>query len=108
MNRRDFLISLAGLPLLGFLKPEVPKTQPAEFDVAGLYDSGGIPVLPIDNASTLVKWNGAGDSWESIDGGETWEQTGFRELAVSGEFVYGDILVVWDGHTWKEIDNSLT
>lgn len=80
LTRRNFLKVLAGLPTLALLKPEVAEAEAVEPKEKGqsLYDSGEIRSLPTGEYTNLVKWNGLGDSWESVDGGKTWIQTSFR------------------------------
>lgn len=73
MNRRDALKLLAGLPLLGFLKPEaVEADNPIFFDIV---EESREPKTFTELIRPSVRWNGAGDSWKSEDGGKTWVQT---------------------------------
>lgn len=110
MNRRDALKLLAGLPLLGFLKPEAVEAdtilsdwaEPKEEGV-NLYDGGEIGIMPTGEYTNLVKWNGAGDSTLAIGPDGT--------LYIGGAFVNPPIsndeyLATWNGRTWIQIEES--
>lgn len=108
MNRRDFLGLLAGLPLLGFMKPEVVEATEEISTEDSLTVRFNYPEPWAESeGGKLVRWNGAGDSWESNDSGKTWTQMGFRPtleiqpdgvLYVSGNFLEEDIEQVRQRH----------
>lgn len=109
LTRRNFLKALAGLPALALLKSEAAEA--AELDLSSVAldslegeEDGYLELVPANEEIYLdlvppgkqVRWNGAGDSWESVDGGKSWTQTGFRPtlevqsdgtLYVSGAFL---------------------
>ena len=121
MNRRDFIKGsvklLAAIPALALLKPEAVEAKSVDYSPSldyidaskeifrGISDgleASGKDLLEATRpvveamAGQQVRWNGAGDSWESVDGGKTWNQTGFRptlEIQPDGAlYVSGDFL----------------
>ena len=122
MNRRDFIKGsvklLIEIPALGWLKPE---------EIEGSNTFSGLDVPSIDDPLTtalaptvtqqLVKWNGAGDSWETIDSEETWVHTnsGFsfgpdNMIYVGGAFVNPSLVTndeywaSWNGQEFERLD----
>jgi hypothetical protein len=92
MNRRDFIKALAGIPLLGFLKPEAEEIKLTD----KLSDTDALKIKE--------KWEAGIESGEppyviaseaNLYYGSDWVTPGFSKLAV------------WNGSTWKEISEIL-
>jgi hypothetical protein len=70
MNRRNFLTNLLGVTGLALFKSQLPK--PESTPEPGMKAEGYLVHNPDVTAMVRHKWNGAGDRWESHDGGQTW------------------------------------
>jgi hypothetical protein len=95
MNRRDFLKTLAAIPALAWLKPEV-------VDPVKTIDLGDMPDAQV--AKLKAKWK------EKVDTGEAWKVVSADS---QGNLYYSnwvtpesyDKLAVWNGSTWKEVQD---